>query len=59
MLWNHRPSGAFGLSSVDTVVVESTEPSEYDVESERGAVVKRECWDIDLATYTDLIQSAV
>lgn len=42
---------------MDTMVVESTVPSECSVESERWAVVKRECGEIDLAAYTDLIRS--
>lgn len=37
-----NPLGAPGLSSVDVAVVESTVPSECDVETERWAIVKRE-----------------
>lgn len=42
---------------MDTVVVESTVPSECDVEAERRALVKRECGESDVAAYTDLILS--
>lgn len=42
---------------MDTVVVESTVPSECNVESEGWAVIKKGCGEIDVAAYTDLIQS--
>lgn len=43
------------LSSVDTMVVERTVPSECHVESGRWVVVESECCEFDVAAYTDLI----
>lgn len=54
MLKKHLSSRP-GLSLVDTMVVESTVPSECNVEAERWETVMRECDDIDMADFTDLI----
>lgn len=40
---------------MDTIVVESTVPSQCNVEAERWATVMRKCDEIDMADFTDLI----